>query len=155
MTFANDVLNAAWASFYQNHPIMLVTQNTVQTFTTSTPTVVDWTNVQGDNYAAASLSSNNYTIPVAGWYRCSVILSFAGNATGIRFVNATKNGVSQIFVSNRAPTSATSSCAMDGVFQCAVGDVIQIIADQNSGGNLSTVVSSTYTSSWSMEWLRG
>lgn len=154
MTFAADVLNAAWASFYLNHPVFQVTQNTTQTYTSGSPAIVNWTNLQFDNYAGGSLVNNNYTIQVPGWYRCSVIYHFNGNASGVRFANATKNGTAQIFFCNRTGMTSLSSTGMDGLIQCAAGDVIQIEALQDSGGSLASFVSSNYVPSWTMEWIR-
>ena len=154
MTFTGDVLNAAWATFYLNHPIFQVTQNVAQTYTTGSTTVVNWTNLQVDNFTGGSLINNNYTVQVPGWYRCSVLYPFVGNATGVRYVNATKNGTAQIFFANRSGMTGVSSTGMDGLIQCAVGDVIQIEAQQNSGGNLNSQISGSYVPVWTMEWIR-
>jgi len=154
VTFTGDVLNAAWASFYLNHPVFQVTQNVAQTYTTGVTTTVNWTNLQFDNYTGGSLVNNNYVIQIPGWYRCSVLYHFTGNTAGVRYVDAVKNGVAQIFFANRTGMAGVSSCGMDGLIQCVAGDVISIEAQQNSGGNLASFISASYVPSWTLEWIR-
>lgn len=106
-----------------------------------------------------STTTNNsrFTVP-SGWagvYSYSGIVTFAGNATGARTVGVGINGVTPINGSENteAPGNTTQTAVLiaDEVF-LNVGDYLQLLAVQNSGSTLATVIALPFTSRFTVTW---
>lgn len=136
-------------NFMLGKPIFQATQTVAQsipnafwqgiTFTTET--------IDRDNGHNTSTNTDRYVVQTAGWYYISGMVTFTGNATGIRGCSVWNNG-SQILAS----VFFTSSTLLAGVANpvmmcpvlvyCNVGDYLQLAGYQNSGGALNTIVGS-------------
>jgi len=93
---------------------------------------------QFDNYGGHSTSTNTsrYTCQVAGIYQVTGIASYASNGTGNRAVRLTLNGnaVAGSFVKVPAAIpSASAAVHTSALVALAVGDYIEVQANQNSG----------------------
>jgi len=130
-----DALN-----FLLNPPFAIVTQATPQTVTSGAQPVITFDTTIIDTYGGHSNVTNNsrYTAQVAGWYQVTVTAAYAANATANRAVQTAKNGTIQtrgqevLFTptaANTATIQATSKISL------VVGDYVEAIAFQNSGGN--------------------
>ena len=87
-------------------------------------------------------NTSRLTIPASygGYYRISCLVGFASNATGVRNAKIYKNGTSIFNFSQ--PITATGNPQSAGgtaTVNLAVGDYIELIAVQTSGGNLDAV----------------
>jgi hypothetical protein len=98
-----------------------------------------------DNRNGHSTSSNTsrYTCQVAGWYRLTGKIAFAGNTTGRRASKWQKNG-SDISASQVAAIATSASDvehpAATIEVLLAVNDYVELLAFQESGGSLNTFV---------------
>lgn len=129
-----------------NPPICKVRQTVAQSLTTSTITPITFTTEDVDTSGMHSTSSNTSRLvaTVAGWYLCSGNISYAANATGIRTTAWQVNGVAapgagQLFVATAAATNRLA--AVSTLLQLAIGDYVELIGFQSSGGALLTAVS--------------
>lgn len=117
----------------------------VQSLTNGTGTAVNFDAEDIDSHGGHSTSVNTsrYTAQIAGWYQCTGAVSFASNATGRRGVWWQKNGADvtgseTAFVA--AGTGVITIPARVKLIQLAVGDYVQMLAFQDSGGALNTSV---------------
>lgn len=104
-----------------------------------------------DNYGGHSNSTNNsrYTVQAAGKYLVGGALSIANNSSGSRAAKIMKNGaVVQGPYTLGPPSSArpTSVPTAGFIIPCAVGDYLELAGFQDSGGSLSTVITSDQSS---------
>lgn len=153
MASALEILAAAKLSFYDSKP----TATLIQTSAWSTPNNVSPYNTAPfqssteDNWGGHSNVTNNtrYTVPVAGTYRVSGLITWTTNGTGIRAAEIFKNGsavagtnaIMQVASSN----FSTVQCPAVNV-PCVVGDYLELGGYQNSGASLNTVTSGTFMS---------
>lgn len=99
-------------------------------------------------------NNSRITVPAgaAGDYRISATVEFAANATGYRTVTLRKNGATTIAVV-RVPATATLATVITCTRLCvsmAVGDYIEVLGTQLSGGALN--VTGSTSSTFEMEW---
>lgn len=153
MASSLELLALAKLSFWDNKPTATLTQSSA-TSIPNTPTpyqVVNFNAFQNDNWSGHSNVTNpsRYTVPVAGTYRISGMVTFAGNATGIRAAEFFQNGVlvpgSNPFEQPPGANFITIQLPAYNVV-CAVNDYLEIGVYQSSGGSLNTVAGSTFFS---------
>lgn len=111
-----------------------------------------------DNYGGHSNVTNNsrYTIQQAGKYLIAGTTAITTNSTGDRGARIMKNGTAVQGPYSLVPTATThaASVATAGfILTCAVGDYLELAGYQNSGGNLTTSISTDQTSSLTVIWL--
>lgn len=145
-------------SFLENPPIALIYQNVGQVIGTGTgDTTLTFDSTLVDTYGGHSNTINNsrYTSQVAGWYRANGYCSFGINGTGYRSVGIKKNGTFiQSSVMQGVPSSAgwgTFATPTTYVF-LNVGDYLEVIVSQTSGGNLTNVVGAPTGPSLTISW---
>jgi hypothetical protein len=112
--------------------------NAAQTITTTTPTVVNYGAKEYDPSSCLTLgAAAKYTVKVAGLYEVTPVLSWATNGTGGRMARIRKNGTA-LAGAGTATVGAADWCFVmnSSALYCAVGDTLDITAQQNSGGNL-------------------
>ena len=119
-----------------------VTDNT-QSLVSGASTVVLWqtaVDVDGDLPYAAGV----FTVGVEGWYLVDGFVSFANDATGTgrRLVQVRRGAVVDLSCNTRATTTGEHAVPFSKVLKCEVGDLIDIRANQNSGGNLNITATS-------------
>jgi len=146
-------------SFLENPPIALIYQNSGQAIPTGTAdTTLTFDSTLIDTYNGHSNSVNNsrYTAQVAGWYRANAYCSFGINSTGYRSVGIKKNGsFIQSSVMQGLPGSAswgTFATPTTYVFM-NVGDFLEVVVSQTSGGSLTNVVGAPVGPSLTIAWV--
>lgn len=111
-----------------------------QAITTATFTALAFNSERFDTDAIHSTVTNNswLTCTVAGKYLITGQYAFAANATGLRIISIRLNGATYIAEASFAPVSGTETeVFLTTVYDLAVGDYVELIAYQTSGGNLN------------------
>lgn len=134
-------------------------QTTLQTYADATPAALIWQTVDYDRYGLVSTGSpfSVYTPGVAGWYELSGGYAFVVNATGRRdaYWAISGSAVSGSLVIG-APVNTSVFAAFPArttVVQLSASDTVALLAQQNSGANLNTYVTTTGQSSMNIVWL--
>ena len=146
MASSVEVLNLAKLSFWDNKPTanLFNTGNAVNIANNSFAAIT-WNNSLDDNWGGHSNVTNTsrYTAQVAGLYRLSGLFSTATNATGYRLVGWAKNGAeisnSRSYNPSLSGTIINSVVAATLKISLNVGDYVEMLVFQNSGGVLATV----------------
>lgn len=133
--------------FLTSPPIAQMRQQVGQSISNATFTALTFDTEVFDNFGGHDTATNTsrYTCQVAGYYQLSGKIAWTGNATGRRasqwFQNGTVISGSQVA---HAATSASdvehNLITMDVLL--AVDDYVELMGFQDSGGSLSTIVSS-------------
>lgn len=77
-------------------------------------------------------------IPRSGWYDVFAHFYWVGNATGLRYMKATKaDGTTLVDTRHTPSVTATNGYALSTVEYFKAGESFQFIAAQDSGGNLN------------------
>jgi hypothetical protein len=128
-------------NFLSNPPIFLGKQTTAQSIPSGAFTPINWDAEDVDSYGGHSNTTApaKYVAQVAGWYFVSGRVTWSGNATGTRSVQATVNGNGIRNSENDPPGGnvVTNILAPDLIY-LSVGDYVQLSGIQTSGGSLST-----------------
>ena len=139
---------AAQVAFLLDPPVVFAYQGTTATaVATGTLTVLpmDTELVDTDNVHSTSTNTSRLTIVTAGRYRVTGQIGYAVNGTGYRSAAIAKNGTNTaITAMNSIVAIATYVQVVDEVL-CAVGDYIELSAQQNSGVALNTVTGANQT----------
>lgn len=121
-------------------PTCRATQTSAQTLTTGVYAAVTFNAEDWDLAGMHSTVTNTsrVTATQAGKYRVMTQVSFAANSTGDRKIYVNKNST-QVAVGTNKPVSgfAATVIAFSTVY-LAVGDYVEVFAQQSSGGNLNT-----------------
>lgn len=144
--------------FRVNRPICVLKQGTVQSLTTATLTAItfDVETLDRDNQHSTSSNTDRVIIgSTLGWYRITGSIAYAGNATGDRraviYLNGgASNGYS---ISHPSSTALISTNVVGYVQATSVTDYVQLYGYQSSAGSLNTVVSGTFQSYLTVEWI--
>lgn len=154
----NDLISSAlWnaqvrdpINFLLNLPLFEGYQTSAQSTATgaNTPVALDTNSI--DTYSGHSTTVNNtqYFAQLAGYYAVRGLVTFAANATGVRFASIAYNG--STIVRTVASCNAVGSSLATGlptgmplVFM-NVGDYVQLQATQTSGGALNLVTGESF-----------
>lgn len=133
-------------------PIIAQMRQTVaQSISTSSGTAVTFGAEDVDTAGGHSTSSNTsrYVAQVAGWYQVSGAVSFASNGTGRRGSWLAVNGSNVNGSEAIVHTSTTNVISVPGrtmLVQLGIGDYVELLAWQDSGGSINTAVSGTQMS---------
>lgn len=141
-----------------NPAICKVRQTVAQSLTNSTATPITFTTEDVDTSGMHSTSSNTSRIvaTVAGWYMCNGNISYASNATGIRTTAWQVNGtpINGAGTSTTPVTGVSTRCGAVGTLLFLnVGDYVELLAFQSSGGALLTAVSGSEQSTISVAFV--
>lgn len=92
-----------------------------------------------DTHKSFDTSTGKFTAPAAGIYRLNTCIDWAGNATGARTIYVKYNGSSTSRVLTQVTSVGGAAAIMNGstLYNCAVGDTIEIELQQSSGGALN------------------
>lgn len=151
-TNIRDVLN-----FLLARPIFKGYQTVSQNVATATFTAVTLDSEMVDSAGGHSTVSNTsrYTGVYAGWYDKGGGAAFAANATGRRLARTTVNGAVVNGSASGTPAGASIipfAYRADRVF-LNVGDILEDLVFQDSGGTLATFVTNAeYYSSMTLTW---
>lgn len=106
--------------------------------TGTSPTAVTWTAARKNAAALWSSGANTkLTVRTAGVYRVSAFLNWGTNATGERILWLRLNGSTLFSGNSTVPTADGSPLACSGLIDLQVGDYVEAIAVQTSGGNIT------------------
>lgn len=143
-----------------NVPTFFVRNSVVQSLnnTTFTALTFDTEDNDSDNGHSTVSNTDRYTVPKSGLWQVSAGVSFAPNATGIRIIRITKNGVNVAGSGNSSPQLGGSefSEVISRVVrvQCSAGDILRAEAWQSSGGVLNTATTDYVQPSFTGQWLK-
>lgn len=101
-------------------------------------TVASYNTPSHDTYAGFNTSTGEYTVPVTGYYYIGSSVGFVNNGTGFRYSLVMKNGaaIAGSFIA-AGSASFNNTVKASIVSLCKAGDVLKIMAYQNSGGSLN------------------
>lgn len=159
-SFMNTNIRDA-GNFLTAIPVFQGRQTVAQSIPNSAGTGVtlDTEDIDSDNGHSTVSNTQLYTVATAGWWRYLGGGSLAANATGSRFTWIGKNGAGALPAS---ATTALASAALvpemtvkNGIVSCIVGDTLQVVLFQSSGGALNTVIAGVEAQpSMTLHWLR-
>lgn len=152
---------AASNSFLTAVPVAALVQVTATTSLTSgawTPIGFDGTTYDSDSQHSNVTNNTRFTCQVPGLYVAQCTAAFASNSANMRGSRILKNGASIVqgftgFQQTATSDVCTVTCPLTP-FQLAVGDYLEGLAIQLSGGSLNTVIRTDITSSMAVYWLR-
>lgn len=158
-----DSINTYYSaiSYLENPPIASLYQITSQSVANGAAVPINLDGSLIDTYGGHSVSVNNsrYTFQVAGVYLIAGGTAWASNATGIRAAAFQLNGTTVLNGSQAiVPTitsvgNNTNLPAVTVLTQANVGDYIQLLGTQTSGGSLSTQTGGGNTSTLTITWI--
>lgn len=147
-------------NFLLNTPFAEVYQSTVTTLVTGTATVLGFDATLIDTYGGHSNTTLNsrYTAQVAGWYELTGVVQFNPNSTGYRLAYWRKNGAfpnPSTYNTELAQVSPSATTVLLETLQLqlAVGDYVEMVATQTSGGNLNTFSGAGDSTRMSVRWI--
>lgn len=102
-------------------------------------------------------NTSRLTAPITGLYLIGASVEFAANATGIRQFTLRLNGTTIIGVIDQVLSSAggVTWLTTDTIYRLVAGDYVEVVAAQNSGGNLNVNASGNYSPEFWMFRLSG
>jgi len=144
-------------NFLLSPPAAKLRQTSAQSLTTSVAAAITFDVEDLDNVGGHSTVTNTsrYTAVYAGWYFCGGGVGYASNATGLRGAEFAVNGtvVNGVGVLLSAITGATTRVPCRGILVFLnVGDYVEVLGFQSSGGALNTAVTGTEQPSMSVVW---
>jgi len=157
-SFFRDPIN-----FLLNKPAAQVYSAAVQSIPNTTATALTFdterfdTDPDGVGGHSTSVNTSRYTARYPGWYHVSGRYTYAANATGFRAVSIAVNGTGmpETLAFGSTPTGAlTQHVATDGDVFLNVGDYVELLAQQTSGGALNTDTGNGAFPRMTVEWVR-
>lgn len=134
---------AAWMRFLQTPPSASLQLTVAQAVATSTFAAAALDTELYDTDGGHSLTTNTsrYTVQVAGKYAITAYIKWDTNGTGNRIATIYKNGVELPNVQVLVPAAAANFQGLTASTraQLAVGDYIEAVGWQSSGGNLNII----------------
>ena len=141
-------------------PAVRVTHNATQTLTTGLNGVLAFNTERYDQAGGSAdtmhdtvTNNSRLTCRYAGVYSIKGMVEFAFNATGVRTVQIRLNGTTNIGTAReQAVTSGSNTTIVQVVseYVLAVNDYVELLAFQDSGGNLNATVSGNYAPEFMM-----
>lgn len=134
-----DGLNTA-VDLLANTPQAVVSHSTTQTATTSVEKTLNADTETYDSDVMHSTVSNTsrLTCKTAGRFDFTAAISFASNATGYRSLLFAKNGGTATTIAQVGAFSGAGVFLSGTIsYVLAVNDYVEVVAWQNSGGNLA------------------
>lgn len=128
---------------------------TLASGTTDVAITLDTEDYDSDSGHSTSTNTSRYTVQVAGTYRITAIGGFANNATGNRKLGINLNGSNARGATVQLGAISTNSwCACVSVdLPLVVGDYVEMVMWQTSGGNLATAASIGFGPALTVCWI--
>lgn len=127
-------------------------RTTAQSITSGAETAANalsWNQIDLDRLSAGALNTTRWTCPTAGWWTVSGSISFNGSTAGSQrdaawFVNGSliTAGRSRTFAETSIANTPLTVEARSLPVQLAVGDYVELIPVQNTGGAIDTATGS-------------
>jgi len=149
-------------AFLLSSPRAELRQTAAQTFTTGVSAAVQFNAEDVDTGPSGTGGHDNvtnntrYTAVYAGWYQISGAVSFAVSAVGDRYCWWSVNGADVNGSLTFTAGDGTAICAITARTKMVflnVGDYVELIGFQDSGGNLLSSVSTREQPSMSVRWV--
>ena len=146
-------------AFLLNRPIANLRQTVVQSIANAAGVAITFDAEDFDTANGHDNVTNNsrYTAVYAGRYLLGGGVSYAANATGVRgaywYVNGSTVAGTEVIIPASGGGIVTSVPARSVLTFLNVGDYVELIAYQTSGGALNTGVTGGGQSSASVEWV--
>lgn len=125
-----------------------VYNNAAITLTTGVPAALTFNTERFDSGSihSTSVNTSRLTLPVAGSYLVTGHGSFVSNATGVRNLDIRLNGAT-VIASQLLPAASgiITTVSISTIYQFAANDYIELVAFQNSGGNLDINTAGNYS----------
>lgn len=147
--------------FGQSPPVAKLKQTSAQSIANSTSVAITLnaedvdSDVDGVGGHDNVTNNTRYTARYAGWYWIGGGIGYASNATGVRIVEWWINGIlvdgSGVCLSAVSGVSSRVPARAMLIF-LAIGDYVECMAFQTSGGALNTAVSSAEMPSMNLHW---
>lgn len=104
---------------------------------------------------STSANTSRLTCRVPGLYEIGGHVGFAANATGLRRLLLKLNGATYFAIHDTLNIGAGDSTYMSIVsqYRMAVGDYVELFAQQNSGGALNVTAGGNYTPEFWFGWI--
>lgn len=143
-TTFGDVVKAD-LDYLANSPSCRVFTTSTAAFVTATWGAIPFDSESWDTASMHSNSTNNtrVTAPDAGLYVVEGVVCFAAHATGLRLAGLRVNGSGATGpawgtnYTNALPTPFPSHVPISAIIKLAVGDYVELVGWQSSGGNLN------------------
>jgi hypothetical protein len=142
----------SYMQFWANPPMFSMYQSITQSVASSTNAQITMDTLDYDSDSGrASVTPWSYTIPpgMGGRWYFGAMISWAGNATGVRISQIYKNGAlingAQEAV-QAAPATNATNCFIGRTVAVSAGDAISAYGWQQSGGALNTNVANSFPS---------
>jgi hypothetical protein len=137
---------------YYGSVVALVTKTATQSLTNGVAATVTFDQVSGPSGAALWVVSapTRFTCRMAGYYALSAWVPFAANAAGQRSVSFLLNGAGIIAddTRNAAAAGASDFSVASVPYPLAVGDYVEVLAVQSSGGALNLSAGARFGLHW-------
>lgn len=117
-------------------------QNAAQSIANSSFAALDWTTRADTMSAGMTIGNSGFTCVVPGLYDVNFSAVFAANATGQRHAYIQHNGATEFagFSTNAPGTGDICRMNVTCVIKLAIGDTVNGVMYQSSGGALSTQI---------------
>jgi hypothetical protein len=155
----NEALLLAQVNFLLYSPVCVIHQATLQTVTTNIITAITMDGSDFDPFGMHSTSVNNSRITptIPGRYLVAGVANWAVSTAGARNSIVRLNGSATVSGSSVTVPAAGSAFATGvptgtvTVFLNGSTDYVELVVDQNSGGNLNTIAGN---SGLMVQWVR-
>ena len=108
-----------------------------------------------DGLHSTSTNTSRLTVP-AGWagiWDIFATIEISGSATGLRQIYFRVNGATAVAaVTTNAVTGVGTQLSLSTHYKLAVGDYVEVMARQDSGGSLTVSVGANYSPEFGMTW---
>jgi len=117
-----------------------------QSIPNSVSTVINWTAESEDTVSMhEGAVAARITAKVAGWYRAKAVVRYAANAAGFRSLGLRVNDLfTGVTSALNAINGSVTFVALEEMVSLAVGDYVDIVTEQNSGGALVANLANSY-----------
>jgi hypothetical protein len=150
----NDMVAALTALGAGTHPYVALSDSNNQSIANTTVTDITFATETEDTFAMHSGSSHQIVIPTSysGLWIASFSGMWAAAGTGIRQFQIRLNGATVVGVSVPPLASIGYAGVTAAPFRAAAGDIITVIAYQDSGGALN-VIGASFPSLFKAAWI--
>lgn len=153
----NDAASWLSGSAANPKPSCRVYKSSAQSITTGTNTAITFDSERFDNGGmhSTSVNTSRITIPTGGGgiYLIGGAISWAANATGVRYVSVYLNGTTHLGISEDTSVTATDHyMTVSTLYALSAGDYVELVVQQSSGGNLNIQSVSAYSPEFWAIW---
>jgi hypothetical protein len=113
-----------------------------------------WDTGTSSEQHSTSANTSRLTCRVAGLYSIGGSIGFAANAVGDRFASLRLNGATYIGQAGGKASAVVQTAAnVQTEYRLAVGDYVELLAYQNSGGALNALATGNYSPEFYWHWV--